>query len=294
MTPAPMSSSLPSRQTERETLYASENYQTLRQRYPVDIKTTTLANIPVEIFTPAEGIAPENQHNILINFHGGSFQTGSRTCSQLESIPMAALGKIKVISVDYRLYPEHHYPAATDDAQAVYQHLFQHHRPENIALFGSSAGAQLIAQLLVRLQDQDLPPPAAVAMIAEGATQHNVGDSITHNGQPIAERAGLRLEEIIAMPYFEQADQNDPRLCPSLSDALMAKFPPTLLASSSRDIWLSPVINTHRQLHRLGVKTELHIWDGLEHCFHYDPKLPASRELHEAVLGFLLGRIKEG
>ncbi|MDB4032383.1 alpha/beta hydrolase, partial [Porticoccaceae bacterium] len=279
------------RQAERDTFYAGESYQQLRQRYAVSIETTTIAGVTVEVFTPQKGIAPENQHRVLINFHGGSFQTGSRTASHSESIPIAALGNIKVISVDYRLYPEHQYPAATDDAFAVYSALLQHHRPEQIGLFGSSAGAQLITQLLARCQQHKQPLPAAIALIAEGATQHNIGDSIAMAGAIICAKTDLPLQDIIQMPYFDQADQNDPAVCPALSDKIMAAFPPTLLASSTRDLWLSPVVATHRQLLRLGVTAELHIWEGLEHCFHYHPLLPESLELHRQVVQFFQGYV---
>lgn len=276
------------RQVERERFYSSDEYQDLLRTYDVRIETSTIAGTVVEIFSPTGGVSEENNNKIAVNFHGGSFQSGSRTASHLESIPVAALGKIIVISVDYRLYPEYRHPAATDDAEAVYTSLLESYSSTDIALFGSSSGAQLIAQLMVRLHLKNLPRPAAIAMLAEGATQHNVGDSIAMAGNLMAAKMGVKLDELIAMPYFEHADQNDPTLCPMLSDTFMAAFPPTLLASSSRDIWLSPVIATHRQLQRLGVEAELQLWEGLEHCFHYNHKLPEAKELHQLMLRFLL------
>ena len=274
------------RETERQIFYSSEEYHQLRARYDVQIETTTLAGVVVEIFSPAEGIPEEHRDTVLVNFHGGSFQTGSRTASHSESIPVAALSKRKVISVDYRMYPEHHYPAATEDAIAVYRALLKDYAPEKIAWFGSSAGAQLVAQLVARVQKEQAPMPAAIALLAEGATQHNLGDSIAMAGSIFTVKYGTELADVLAMPYFDHADQHDPQLCPALSDDLMAAFPPTLLASSTRDLWLSPVVATHRQLHRLGVETELHIWEGLEHCFHYDSELPESVELHGCVVAY--------
>ena len=271
---------------QREQFYQSEDYQHLREQYPVTVVEQSLNGVEVEVFTPQTGIAPRNTDRVLVNFHGGCFMHGARTVSHLESIPIAALGRIKVISVDYRLYPAHRYPAATEDAVAVYKALLNDYDPSQIGLFGASAGAQLVAQTLAALQAEYLPPPAAVAMIAEGAGLHNQGDSIAINGAIFEAKTGLDLQQAIAMPYFDGVDLNDARVCPGVNDTVMRQFPPTLLASSGRDIWLSPVLATHRQLCRLGVPTELHIWEGLEHCFHYQCALPEAKELHQTVVRF--------
>ena len=98
-TPPPTDQSDP-REAEREHCYSSEAYKNLSQRYAVDISLEERAGVPVEIFTPQEGVAADNKARLLINLHGGGFMGGSRTLSRLESIPVAALGKIKVLSVD--------------------------------------------------------------------------------------------------------------------------------------------------------------------------------------------------
>lgn len=66
----------------------------------------------------------------------------------------------------------------------------------------------------------------------------------------------------------------------------MSQFLSSFLAPSTRDIWLSPFVATHRQLIRLGIPAELHIWEGLEHCFHYNIELPEANELHRATVQF--------
>ena len=103
----------PTQEQQREAFYKTDAYQRLRTRYPVEIKLETLGGVDVEVITPAAGVSDENKDRVIINFHGGSFQSGSRISSHQESIPIAALGRIKVVSVDYRMYPEHTYPAAS-------------------------------------------------------------------------------------------------------------------------------------------------------------------------------------
>ena len=273
-------------QWQCEQYYNSEDYRHLRQRYPVDLQTALIAGVYCEIFTPTAGVSEANRERVLINLHGGGFQAGSRTQSQVESIPVAALGKIKVISIDYRMAPEHSYPAATDDVVAVYQQLLQQYKPQDIGLFGTSAGAVLAAQALVRLQQQKLPQPAAIAMVACGATKF-VGDSIEFISGVFRATYDLDLKAYLQLPYYKTADVDNPEVTPSLSDQYMAAFPPSLLASSTRDFQMSSVVTTHRQLLNLGVETELHIWEGLDHAFHYNPFLAETEELGRLIANFL-------
>jgi hypothetical protein len=85
-----------------EEFYLSSEYRHLRELYPVTIVHSNIAGIPVEIFTPRNGIESANQQRVLINVHGGGFIAGARTSSKKESIPISSLGKIRVISIDYR------------------------------------------------------------------------------------------------------------------------------------------------------------------------------------------------
>ena len=273
--------------------YQSDVYQYLLSHYPVSIRGTQLDDVPVEIFSPAEGISEQNRPRVLINLFGGNFEVGTRTASHTESIPVAALGKIKVISVDYRLAPEHQFPAASDDVVKVYRELLKQYRPENIGIFGTSAGARLAAQVLAQLQQAALPTPGAVAMIAWSASER-WGDSMAVGGAYMKASVGFDLHSA-RIEYLENADPNNPLVTPGVSDQVMAQFPPSMLAASSRDWLLSSVTACHRQLCRLGVPAELHCWDGLEHNFHANPALPESTELHQTTVDFFaryLGRIQ--
>ena len=272
------------RQAQAALFYQSPPYLDMRARYKVKVEGQTIAGVYTESFTPTEGVTAANQQRVLINLFGGGFETGSRTASHTESIPVAALGKIKVISVDYRLAPEHQFPAATEDVIAVYRALLKTYRPENIGIFGTSAGARLCAQVLAQLQQDALPAPGAVAMIAWSACAGE-GDSLPLVTAIHKACNGYDLENA-RIQYLENTDPNDPLVTPGVSDAVMAKFPPSMLASSSRDWLMSSVTACHRQLCRLKVPAELHIWDGLEHNFHCNPALPETEELHLTTVQF--------
>ena len=275
------------RRHERETYYQSVPYQRLRALYDVNVTLESIAGVTVETIVPNAGIAEHNQSRVLINLHGGNFEHGSQTTSQMESIPVAALGRITVISVDYRMAPEVQFPAATDDVEAVYRALLEQYSPATIGIFGSSAGAQLAGQLMVRLQETGQPLPAAIGLIAAGATKET-GDSIPLVAailQAAFGYGGLQ-ESLKNAHYLKDADWDSPQVAPAQSDAAMAAFPPTLLASSTRDFLMSSVVATHSQLVRLGVPADLHLWEGLDHVFHYNPELAETTELHQVTVRF--------
>lgn len=275
------------RKVEAEAFYQSEIYRELLKRYPVDTESQTLGGVLCDVFVPSGGVPAAKQDCVLLNFHGGGLTGGARTNSHLESIPMAALLQTKVISVDYRMAPEHCFPAAGDDAEAVYRALLKDYQPNHIGLFGTSAGAELATVLLSRLRHQGLPGPAAVGMLACGAFYWRRGD-YAHIGTALVK--GLRdadLSHIENHPYFKNGITADnPEAFPGLDPDNLAAFPPSLLASSTRDMVLGMVAHTHRQLVKQGVPAELHIWEGLEHLFHYNPWLPEAHEMYQLLAAF--------
>ena len=100
-------------------------------------------------------------------------------------------------------------------------------------------------------------------------------------------QSGLDLKEVMTLGYYEDTDMSDPQVTPALSDQYMSGFPPSFLASSTRDFMLSCVSVTHRKLVQLNVETELHIWEGLGHFFHANNDLPETHELHQLTVRFL-------
>src|SRR6185437_15582322 len=114
---------------------------------PVGIKDSTIAGVPVRIVTPANPLADRGV--ILMNVHGGGFVADSG--SYTENIPIAALTGIPVVAVLYRFAPEHPFPSAVNDALAVYRDLLKSHDARKIGLYGTSAGAIIGPELMMRL-----------------------------------------------------------------------------------------------------------------------------------------------
>lgn len=253
-----------------------------RAHHDVRIEPQTIAGIYTEIITPAAGVPPDNDDVVLINLHGGGFSVGARCSGQIESIPMAAMTGLRVVSIDYRMAPEYQFPAATADVVAVYRELLKTYQSSSIGLYGCSAGGVLTTQTVARLQREGLPSPGALGMFFGAAAFWTEGDSGAF--RPLF--AGAPLHSARDTLYFRDADPNDPAVFPLRSPEMLARFPPSLLASATRDHALSSVAETHRSLVRQGVDAHLHVWDGLGHAFFFDPDLPQSREVYEIAARF--------
>lgn len=264
----------------------------MERLYPVRIEKRTIGGVPTQVVTPKQGVAPEQEHRVLINLHGGAFLWGAGAGGLVESIPVASRGGIEVITVDYRQGPEHVFPAASEDAAAVYRALLEHYPAKNIGIYGCSAGGVLTGETVAWLIHENLPVPGAIGMYC-GAVARLGGDSAyvapVLNGSPPS-NAPLKLAEL---PYFKGAKASDPLVFPANSPALLAKFPPTLLITGTRDFTISSEIQSQRLLGDAGVDAELHVWDGMWHSFFSDPEMPESREAYTVMVRFFdrhLGR----
>ena len=273
-------------------------YKDTLKKHPVEISSENIAGVYTEIFVPKEGVSERNKDRLLISIHGGGFTAGARSFSHTESIQVADIGEIKVISPDYRQAPEYRHPSAVDDVLAVYEEMLKTYEPANIGVYGCSAGAMLTAQLVARIITEGLPLPAAVGMFCAGAPVtmgETPGAFKASNGESAYFSSAMtgnprpadKLIDTQVMPYFLGVDADDPTVAPADHDDVMARFPPSLLISGTRDFLLSDVLATHRQLTNLGVEADLHIWEGLGHAtFAFNPRLPESDEVHQVIVRF--------
>jgi len=258
---------------------AGKEFQSL---YPVKIAADTLAGVPVRIITPLS--IPENKTGrVLMNLHGGGFNSDSGSLS--ETIPIANLTQTKVVAVLYRLAPEHPFPAALDDAVAVYKELLKTYKPPNIVIYGTSAGAILTGEVAVKLRQSGLPLPAALGIFSGFGDFSHTGDS-----QSIYALNGFSgpLSPSSKQPgndgYVAATDRRDPVLSPLYAD--LKGFPPTLFVTSTRDLLLSGTTILHRAFLRSGVDAQLVVFEALPHAFWNNPHLPESKEMHQLSAAF--------
>lgn len=253
-----------------------------RKRYSVQITATMIGGVQTDIVVPAEGVSAKNSRRVLINMHGGGFKYGARFGGQLEAMPIAAIGKYKVVAVDYRMAPEHHFPAASIDLAAVYNELLKEYEPSNIGFFGCSAGARIIGQAVAWMSERKVPSPGAVSILCSAPTGFGGDSNIIVAALENREPTIRRFDE----GYFKGVSPTDPVAFPGDSDEMLSRFPPVLLMTSTRDYSMSPVIRMHSRLVRLGVPTELHIYEGLRHGEFLNMFIPESLQAASVISSF--------
>ena len=263
----------------------SDRAARMRQRYPVTVRHETIAGVGADVVLPAQGVNAANRHRVLINLHGGAFLWGAGSGGLVEAIPIASLGRIEIITLDYRQGPEHTFPAASEDVEVVYRELLKQYRPTQIGIYGCSAGAILTGQAVARLIAERLPVPGAIGTFC-GSLVTIAGDAAYV--APLLNGQGVPAEplELTALPYFRKARADDPMVQPGLSPALLKHFPPTLLITGTRDMAMSSVVHSQALLAQAGVPTELHVWEGMWHSFFSDPELPESAQAYRTIVAF--------
>jgi acetyl esterase/lipase len=257
-------------------------------KYPVTVEVTQISGVPVRVITPLT-TPPLNRKRVLINLHGGGFDSDSGSLT--ESIPVAYLSGTKVVAVLYRLAPEHPFPAAVEDAVAVYRNLLKTYRPDNIGIFGTSAGAILTGEVAVKLRDLGLPLPNALGIFSGMGDFNKSGDSMSlyalnglsgHLDPPQTKSPGKNA-------YAGELPLTDPSL--SIVYADLHGLPATLFVTSGRDLLLSGTTIMQRAFLRAGNDAQLVVFEALPHAFWNDPSLPETREADEIMAHFFNTRL---
>jgi epsilon-lactone hydrolase len=271
----------------RTDVWRAQDSAEARKIYPVHLEETSIAGVRTDIITPVAtppANAESNRARVLINLHGGGFNSDSG--SLIEGVPIANLAKIKVVSVYYRLAPENPFPAAVDDVVAVYKELLKAYKPQSIGIFGTSAGAILTGEVAVRLRQLGLPLPAALGIFSGLADFSRPSDSrqiFALNGFA-GELEPTDPNHLPDDQYAGKTDRRDPVLSPLFAD--LRGMPPTLLVTSTRDLLLSDTATFHRALLRAGDDAQLVVFEALPHAFWYHFQLPETKEALELMAKF--------
>lgn len=260
----------------------------LKAMYKVQTREDVIAGVPAVRATPTTGAAPGNRGKILLNLPGGGFIMGAAGgTGMMESIPLAGLAGVEIVSITYRQAPETTWPAATEDVTKVYRALLKTHKPQDIGIFGCSAGGLLTAEAMAWFIHEKLPLPGAIGIFCASADARWGGDSRAFGRpfQALPPRDDSRA-------YFNGTNLSDPLVSPIMAPGTLAQFPPTLIITGTRAFEMSAAVNTHRELVKAGVESDLHMWDGLGHAFFYDPALPESREAFDVMTRFFRDHLK--
>lgn len=263
--------------------YASANAgqaATLR----ASLHTITVEDATVHVATPATGTP-----FAYIDLHGGALVFGGGENCRIAAGKAADLHDVVCYGVDYRMPPDHPYPAALDDCLATYRHVLKHHAAEQVVIGGRSAGGNLAAAMVLRARDEGLPLPAALVLLSPEVDLTESGDSFQVN---------RTVDVMLPNPlmganllYADGADMSHPYLSPLFGDFTLG-FPPTFLQSGTRDLFLSNTVRMHRALRRAQVKAQLHVFEAMPHGGFMGA--PEDAELMAEVAQFVREQLRRG
>ena len=258
----------------------------MAKRLHVKITQATIDGVKVYRLTP-ETIPARNAKRLLIHVHGGCYVLNPAEAALPEAVLMAGIGHFQVISVDYRMPPTSYYPAALDDAMTVYKAELKMTKPQDIGVFGSSAGGALTLEMMLRAKQDHLPMPGAIAVGTPMADLVNWGDSAQANAlvdNVLVSPTGFC--EAAAVFYAHGHNLADPMLSPLNGD--FHGFPPAILTTGTRDLLLSNTVRTHQKLLQSGVDADLLVFEGMSHAqFTFDDRIPEDQNAFTEISAFM-------
>jgi acetyl esterase/lipase len=248
-----------------------------------EIVETQVGAAPVYVVTPK--VRRVDERFVYLDIHGGGLiMGGGELCRALAATTAARRGA-KVWSVDYRMPPDHPYPAGVDDCVATYRALLEQRRPEEIVVGGVSAGGNLAAATILKARDEGLPLPAAAVLLTPELDLTEAGDSFQTN---------LGLDAILAQSllpanrlYAGGHDLTHPYVSPLFGD-FSKGFPPTFLSAGTRDLFLSNAVRMHWALRDHGVDAVLYVQEAASHGGFFNA--PETEQLEREISRFVEAR----
>jgi epsilon-lactone hydrolase len=249
---------------------------------PVSCRQVCAGGVDGEWIVPSD--APGDK--AILYFHGGGFRLGSIASHRDLIARLAEASGLRVLAVNYRLAPEHRFPAALEDALTAYAWMLeQGFQPENIALAGDSAGGNLVLTLMLTLRDRGEVIPAAGALMSPWTDLAATGESFQSRAiaDPIHQRTMILA---LAKGYMRDAgDPLDPLVSPLYAD--LSGLPPLLIHAGDRETVRDDATMLADRALAAGVDTELRVWDGMIHVFQMFPEIPQAQVAIAAIATFL-------
>ncbi|HTZ71852.1 MAG TPA: alpha/beta hydrolase fold domain-containing protein [Acetobacteraceae bacterium] len=256
--------------------------------YPAEIVTHTLDGVPLYEVVPAT-LSPGYESCAIFYVHGGAYIHGAGLAGAYMSQPLAGLAGMRAFCVDYRMPPDHPYPAGLEDTVDAYRWVLERYEARNIVVAGGSAGGGLAAALVLKARDIGLAMPGACILATPEADLTESGDSFETN-DTVDVVGGHRLTDSIAL-YANGHNLRDPYLSPIFGD-FSKGFPPTILTTGTRDLFLSNTVIMHRALLRAGMEAELHVWEAMPHGGFFGA--PEDKEILAEQVRFIRKRLGGG
>jgi acetyl esterase/lipase len=255
-------------------------------RIPKDAKCEPVSAAGV----PAEWISvPESEKDkVMLYFHGGGYVAGSINTHREYCVRLARASKTRVLLIDYRLAPEHPFPAALEDATKAYQWLISTERisPSNLVIAGESAGGGLTVATLLKLRDDKVELPPAAVVLSPFMDLAVTGESIKTKVEedPLATPADLKLD---AGLYLAGEDPRNPLASPLYAD--LTGLPPLYIQVGTAEILLDDSIRFVDAAKAVGVDVKFEVWDDMIHMFQmFASMAPEGQDAIDKIGEFVL------
>ncbi|MDE8651990.1 alpha/beta hydrolase fold domain-containing protein [Novosphingobium album (ex Liu et al. 2023)] len=258
------------------------------ERFPAQIITHQVGAVPVYEVVP-QGMAPDTADRAIFYLHGGAYVHGSGLAAAHMALPLTTMAQVRAFSIDYRMPPDHPFPTGLDDTVEAYRWLLERFDARNVVVVGGSAGGGLAASFMLKARDLGLPLAGACVLATPEADLTESGDTFETN-DTIDVVLKHRLTQTIAL-YANGHDLRDPYLSAVFGD-FGKGFPPTMLVSGTRDLFLSNTVILHRALLRAGCEAELHVWEAMPHGGFFGA--PEDGEVLLAEADFIRRKLRIG
>jgi len=225
----------------------------------------------------------------VLYLHGGGYVIGSVKTHRDLMARLSRAAKARVLGLNYRLAPEHPFPAAVDDAVAGYKWLLaQGAKPGRIAIAGDSAGGGLAAATLVAIRDAKLPTPAAGVLLSPWIDLEGIGESMTTRAKvdPVVQKEGLAG---MAQAYLQGQNPRTPLAAPLYAD--LKGLPPLLIQVGDAETLLDDSKRLDGRAKAAGVSTKLEVWPEMIHVWQlFASFLPEGQQAIEGIGKFVIER----
>lgn len=276
----------------RKQFAAYEKWQVedMHKRFDFTVTDTFIEDVKVNIIKP-KNIKPEHQNLVGFHIHGGAFFMGSGY--ERAALLMANEYSYPVYSVDYTLAPEAKYPAAINECYTIYKHLVSKYKTQNIIATSLSAGGPLMQATLLKAQHDGLKMPVANVLLSPAVELAIKGDSYIANDRRDVIAGKNSSDKLGLMAYIDKnTDVSNPFVSP-VNAEYKGSFPPTIIATATRDLFLS---NSSRMLWKLkegGIEVQLLVGEGMWHGYQTYPDIPESQSARKAIYNFLDKQLKQ-
>jgi len=269
-----------------------QGLEALAQLRPLDpairVEKTAIDGIPAEWVTPPNAAAGR----VLYYLHGGAYCAGSCNSHRHLVAQLARACAARALVIEYRLAPEHRFPAALEDAVAAYKWLLSYGvAPENIVIAGDSAGGGLAVATLIALRDEGVALPQAAVLLSPWTDLEGTGDSVKTRA---AYDPWLNPDGIVATAglYIGNLDPRHPLVSPIYAD--LHGLPPVLVHVGHDEILLDDSTRLVDRLRSAGVEADLKIWEGMWHVFHaFAPEVPEAASAIEEIGAYVKQKLEK-